>query len=404
MTYPHTTKSTNKSTKHLTRMAQLALPLAISLATNAQALSLDEAVELQIATPIGGLACTNLIDAGADLTGELANTICFSNTPQGGSIASTGGGSATPASMPGSGFSGDAESITSDSGNWSMFFTVENESLDRDASETESAFDSSLNSFVIGASYMPTVTSAYSLVLDVTQHDGDYEGGGDFALDTTGLHFLASFQTTDQFSIDVAATYEDVSAERQRNTNFTQLAANGGLLLSIDGTPDADYDYDQMGLALRGIYDFNAGSLNIATQFGFDWLNSDYGTYSEQGASGLELTFHDDEKKSLQAVLGIQGSYSMDTSFGAFIPQIDLTWRHEFKDDERDVNVSFVQDLNSIQFSYQTDELDSDFAELSLGGVFVFKNGTQAFITVQTLLAHEDYDSFMASAGLRIEL
>lgn len=397
MTYSHTSKQTKRSTSYLKRMALLALPLAVGLTTNVQALSLDEAVIQQLITDL--LPCRNLRDAGADFTGNLL-TICSRETPIQGVTSSSGGGAATPASMPGNRFSEDAESITSDSGNWSMFFTVENESLDRDASESESAFDSSLNSFVIGASYMPTITSAYSLVLDVTEQDGDYKGGGDFALDTTGLHFLASFQTTDQFSIDVAATYQDISAERQRVTNFTDTGASR----SYDGTPDADYGYDQIGLALRGTYDFNAGSLNIATQFGFDWLNSDYGTYSEQGSSGLELTFHDDEKKSLQAVLGIQGSYSMDTSFGAFIPQIDLTWRHEFKSDERDVNVSFVQDLNSIQFSYQTDELDSDFAELSVGGVFVFKNGTQAFITVQTLLAHEYYDSFMASAGLRIEL
>lgn len=397
MTYSHTSKSTNTPSNHLKRMTLLALPLAVSLATNVQALSLDEAVDEQL--KIERLPCIALRDAGSNFTGNLL-TICSRATAVLGVATSSGGSAATPVSMPGNGFSEGPESITSDSGNWSMFFTADNESLDRDASESEGAFDSSLNSFVIGASYMPTITSAYSLVLDVTEQDGDYEGGGDFALDTTGLRFLASFQTTDQFSIDIAASYEDVSAERQRVTNFTDL----GALMSIDGTPNADYGYDQIGLALRGIYDFNAGSLNIATQFGFDWLNSDYGTYSEQGTSGLALTFHDDEKKSLQAVLGIQGSYSMDTSFGAFIPQIDLTWRHEFKDDERDVNVSFVQDLNSIQFSYQTDELDSDFAELSLGGVFVFKNGTQAFVTVQTLLAHEDYDSFMASAGLRIEL
>ena len=92
------------------------------------------------------------------------------------------------------------------------------------------------------------------------------------------------------------------------------------------------------------------------------------------------------------------------TSFGAVIPQFGFTWRHEFDDDARDVNVSFVEDANATRFQYQTDTADSDFFEVSAGSVFVLKNGVQMFLHAQTLVAHDVYDSFAASAGLRIEL
>ncbi len=405
------TQSTITKPTYMFRL--LALPAAIALSSNTLALSLDEAVNQQLRTPLpseglGLTPCRQLLQSGADLTGNLLDTICSRAAPGGATPSSSGGGSATPVTLPSSSFSDTKQSSNSlseelvSTNNWQLFFTVENESLDRDASDTETAYDSDKTKFVLGTTYSPDTKSSYSLALSTAQHDGSYENGGGFEYETTAMHLIASFQASDNLYFDLSASYEDVSAEQERATTFDDIL-NGGSIFSLGSSPISDYSYDQTGFSIQGGYDINSGRLTLTPVLGIDWLSADYGTYTEQGDSGLELTFHDDEKDSLQAVVGLQTSYVMETGFGAFIPQLDLMWRNEFKDDSRDVNVSFAQDLNSTQFSYQTDELDSSFAELSAGGVFVFKGGTQAFINLQTLLAHEYFDSFVANAGLRLE-
>jgi len=397
---------------HLNRFSLAGMVLLAASTANGQAISLDQAVNNQLQVTTGGLGCSVLLANGANVTGALQD-ICARAVPAGATPSSAGGGSATPAAGPGANITfakqadKEAEDIAknkaSSGGNWGLFITAENESLERDASEFEGGFDADTNRFVMGIVYAPSTTAAYSFGLDLNSQDGDFNVGGDFSHDSTGYRFLASFNPSDKLSFQVAAAYDDISADRRRIARFTDIF-NDAEFFVFSGTPDASYDYDQLGLnALLG-YELSSGQFSLTSQFGLNWLSTDYGTYDERGDSGLELTFHNDDRKSFQGSIGLLGTYAVGTSYGAFIPQFNATWRHEFENDARDVSVSFVQDLNSVEFTYQTEAFDSDFIDLSAGGVFVFANGFQAFANVQTLLAHEYFSSVIVSAGLRWEL
>lgn len=393
------------------KLLSLALPALIFCLSDAQALSLDSAVNLQLGNEPGVGPCGRLLEAGANVTGQLAN-ICSRAVPVGSSPSSSGGGSATPTAIP-SADSGivdaakkagkDSQGYSASSDHWGVFITAENEALDRNASATEGGFDSSIDRVVLGGSYIASATTAISLAVNISEHSGDFERGGDFSFDSTGLRLLGSFKPSEKLSLQVAAAYDDVSATRQRLSHFEDRFENA-LVFERNGTPLADYSYEQLGVSLRAAYEFNFGRLSLSPSIGVDLSNSDYGRYQEQGASGLELTFHNDERKSTQSALGLQGNYVIGTGFGAVIPQFSAAWRHEFEGDARNVSVSFAGDTKATQFNYQTDALDTDFFELSAGSVFVFKKGTQAFINFQTMLSNDVYDSFIASAGLRLEL
>lgn len=402
-----------------TSHSSLSVPLALFLlscffAANVRAVSLDDAVNAQLENLPGVGPCGRLLNAGGVPTGNL-ETICARAVPVGSTPSSTGGGSATPAATPNVSSSvaddwretgGEAVSIA---GPWSLFLTAENESLDRKASGTEGAFDSGLNRVVVGGSFSPSTRAALSLALDMSQHEGDFRNGGDFSYDSRGLRLLGEFNPAPPFSLVVLGFYDDVSAERQRVARFDDSirvddSINEVSIFSVEGTPETGYDYGQLGMTIQGAYELTAGQLSVSPQLGLDWINSDYGTYNERGDSGLELTFHDDKRTSLQSALGLQATYAVGTSFGAVIPQLGFTWRHEFEDDARNVTVSFVEDANATRFQYQTDTSDSDFFEVSAGSVWVLKNGVQMFVHVQTLVAHQVYDSLTASAGVRVEL
>ncbi|MDH3230548.1 MAG: autotransporter outer membrane beta-barrel domain-containing protein, partial [Alphaproteobacteria bacterium] len=78
-------------------------------------------------------------------------------------------------------------------------------------------------------------------------------------------------------------------------------------------------------------------------------------------------------------------------------------WRHEFKDDQRTINVRFVQDLRADPqvFGFETEEPDRDFFEVGAGVSVAFDNGLQPFLSVRTLLGHDYFNSTTVSLGLR---
>ncbi len=399
----------NIPTHHVKLIARLIFSMVVFVMVDAQAISLDKAVNLQLENTPGGGPCARLLAAGASLTGNL-EIICARAVPVGSTPSATGGGSATPAAIPStdSGVLDAAQKsgkheFTASNRQWNLFLTAENESLDRRLTASEDGFDSSLDRIVLGSSYIASAASAISLALNMSKHDGDFHSGGDFSFDTKGIRLLGSFKPTEKLSLQLAAAYDTVAAKRQRMASFNDLF-NNAAIFSTSGTPLADYDYKQLGLNARVAYELNVGRLSFSPLVGIDWSNSAYDTYSEQGKSGLELRFHNDARKSLQTALGFQGAFAIGTSYGAFIPQFSAAWRHEFESVSRNVQVSFTEDIKAKKFNYQTDALDANFFELSAGSVFVFKKGTQAFINLQTLLANDIYDSFIVSAGLRFEL
>lgn len=382
-------------------------------ANNTTAQSLDEAINEQLA--LGPLPCAELLADVADntdrLTGGLLD-ICSAAVPAGSAGDSSGGGSASPISAPtimqsitnaAHGDKDKSNELISINKAWGIFFTAEAESLDRENSDFEQGYDSDRARFIFGTSYTASPTAVYSLALDINQHEGDYSSGGNFENDSKGLRFLSSFRPTKNTFLTVLGAYDSVSAKQERDTNFSYLF-NGASIFSTSGAANADYDYDQYGLSIDTGYEYQTGQYTLTPTAGIHWNRNDFSTHSETGNSGLELTFYDSEEESLQSIIGINLSASYGTGFGTFNPQFGLNWHHEFKDDRRTAEVSFTGDTLAERFTYETEEKDSDFFNVSAGFVLVFKGGLQGFANIQTLVGHDYYDSTIASLGLRYEL
>ncbi len=405
-----------KQSLKLTFTAGGILALLISSAVSAQ--SLNEAIYEQL--EFGAeLACTELTAGYSDpdnirFTGGLAD-ICGTAFPSGGVGGSSAeGGSATPSiSTPNimkkvtSTADSDHENNPNYVGltkNWGLFFTAEAETLDRDATELEGGYDSNRHRFIFGSTYRFSTKSAVSLAIDLNEHEGDYDNGdGEFDTSSQGLRLLGSFRPTNNTFINILAGYDDISTERTRTSSLSYLEV-GIPIASYSGAPTADYDYNQYAISIDGGYDFQTGKYTFTPTVGLSWSNIDYGTYSEAGNSGFELTYYDVEDESLQSTIGLITTTSFGTSFGAINPQLGIVWHHEFEDDQDRTEVSFTGDTFNKRFSYETDAPDSDFFNLSVGAVLLFKNGLQGFVNVQTLLGHEYYDNTIASLGLRYEL
>jgi uncharacterized protein YhjY with autotransporter beta-barrel domain len=398
----------NLSVKHLLPL----LPLAVS--TNAFSLSLEEAVNAQLA--LGPLPCAELLSGYADNTDRFSGgllDICSAAVPAGTVSNSSGGNSAvattTPAVMSNvvknihAGKNSSDEAITTKiNPDWSLFFTAEAEALDKEETDFSGAYDSDSFRVLAGVTYSANPAAVYSFAFDSTRQDGDYNSGGNFEHNSYGARLLASFRPTDQWFVSALTSVSSISADYQREGHFS-FDFNHASVFSTTGTPAADYEYDLYGINLETGYEYQTGRYTFSPSIGLQWQKTDYGTYSETGNSGLELTFYDRKQMSLQTTLGLTTTASFSTSFGAVNPQLGLAWHHELKD-QSNGEISFIGDSFNERFQYETDELDSNFLTISAGAVFVLKQGLQGFVNVQTMAGHDYYDSVIANLGFRLEL
>lgn len=397
------------------------LMVAILIPSAGYSQTLDFAVKNQLAN-VGGLQCFVLLDSGNailgdTLTGPLFN-ICNQpvTTPGGGPSFSTGGGAATPTTIPSivqqrlreargeenevepGGASADAVAVIGNG--LAIFVSGEFESLDREVTAFEDGYESNVWSATVGVDYWFTDWANAGLAIDLSHHDGDFESGGHFNSHSYGVLAFGSFLPTRQFFVQLAARYAHKTYDRDRLATFIQQEPppSGAITVFAAGQENADFDANQASVSALAGYDVPVGNVTISPRAGVDWYYIDFETYSETGNSGLELTFHDDNETSLQTRVGIRGS----ASFSLVVPHLSVDWMHEFENDRRDVQVSFVHDLRAKRFIYQTGALDPDWFEINAGVSFVSLNGSRLFANYRTIVGHSFYDSHAGTIGARI--
>lgn len=385
----------------------IACSLLACCAGNVAAISLDEQQVFLLEN-----ACTEFTNAGGAATGNLA-VLCGGG---GGAGTSSGGGSSTPQSAPGivekrlqsaRGEDGapvaeSADVVTALSSGKSLFFSVEAESLDRDITDFEDGFDSNIVRITLGGDRQFSDRFVAGVALTHSSHTGDIKtamfDGGHFDNDSTGLLIFGSYMPVEQGFVQGTIGYAAKDFDRTRIA-FFEMGATAG-----PGPASADYDADEFSAGILAGYDFSFENVTIGPRVALDWIRTEYDGYRESGNTGLELDFSDAEATSLQSRVGVAGSMTVNTSYGVVLPQASVNWVHEFDDDQRSETFSFVDDANSIPFSFENESPDRDFLEIAVGASKISPNGWMSFLQFRAIAGHEYLDSYLVAIGLRKEL
>jgi len=382
--------------------------------------SLDDAVTQQLRT-IDGVACDILRDGDPlnELYGGL-NDICRRTTGQSDTPGadSAGGGAGTPITIPrvltkrmekaqGEDEKAEADErepaeVALEFGRISIFLSGEYENLNREVTTFEDGYDSDKWQLTVGADIQPTAHSVLGIALVGSDQSGNFDGGGHFDVDSYGVLAFGSFMPIDKTFIQVSGGFFDRSNERKRVARFD---SDDVIPFSRTGRPDADFDANEFSAGILSGYDYSSGGATVGPRVGLNWAHTKIETYSEGGGdSGLELTFYDNDVTSLQSSIGLGGSVATSTDFGVVTMQGALDWKHEFDQDQRNIEVSFVDDTRAKRFTYQTEKPDRDFFELNAGVSVVLPKGMQGFVNFRTLLGHSYFDSYAGTIGMRIKL
>lgn len=248
------------------------------------------------------------------------------------------------------------------------------------------------------------------------------------------------YQFTDQFVTGLAVTYSNANANFQKSVNVSggktgEEGISGSLYSTyylddfyVDGIftytrrdydiernivipsqnlrrkAKADTESDQYAANLGFGYNLQMQGfdLNPFAQVSYTRLEID--SYDETGAGGLNLNVEDQDVESLESVLGARLAYAWSHAYGVLLPQFRAEWHHEFKENSRTINTSFVNDISGNQnvMQVRSDSPDRDFAIIGIGLSGVFQGGLQVYGSFETLLAQKATSSHKFTAGLRL--
>jgi outer membrane autotransporter protein len=222
--------------------------------------------------------------------------------------------------------------------------------------------------------------------------------------------------------IDGVVTFGELSYDVERilrypsgNTDPACQCTPQDRLLTSD--PDASH----YGLSFTAGGQVFAGSWLIQPSFVTSFRRYEIDGYAERDSlatSGMELRFGEQTVDSLQSVVALHFSRSINRSFGVLRPYFSVEWYHEFEDEQQILQAKYLQEddlavtnsalgfsasLNNCLSCFQVgSELpDENYGVVGAGLSFVFSNFKQLLFYYESLVGYDNLNSHSVTVNFR---
>lgn len=387
--------------------------LVISLPLPSQAQTLDQAILNQLGNDCAGLGGTGASIAGLSTA---LNSICGIpvGSPGGNSV---GGGTGSAQSLGATvqnrreaqlGSEGDHGKDQSNQGlslklgqGVGVFISANFEGLDRDVTTFADGFNSTVLGATLGGDFRFNDQAVAGAAFNFTNRDGNFDGGGTFSTNSYGVIFFGSFIPIPSFFIDLSVGYTGHNYLVARPVSFAEL----GTTVSIGGVASSNSSGDEASVRILAGHDHTYGNITVGPRIGLNYSNLNIDSYAESGGGGLALVYDEQQVHSLQSTIGVQGSMAVSTTYGIWVPQANAEFIHEFENNQRFINVRFLDDgrATPTKFSFQNDTPERNFFNLGLGTVLVLPNGIQPFADFRVMIGNDQFNNYAGTIGIRIE-
>lgn len=300
-----------------------------------------------------------------------------------------------------------------DGGNVNAFLSVDYQRENQKTTRYEAGHSSDLFNGTLGADYRFGSTAVAGAALKFEDLSGDFASGfGDFHARGRGAVLYGSWFPYQTLFIDVNAgiVSRDVDTRRIVGIRRVTIASPSappviGFFPSLTPVDSATHSREE-NAEIRTGYDFVAGRATFGPRAGVVVRRAELDGFTEHGSSPMRLSFDPQIEKSLQSSLGLQASAAFNTGAGVIVPQLNLDWLHESRDDQRFITARFADDLraNPSKLRFLNAAPDRDTFRMRLSTVAVFAHGVNAFWSVEGLAGHDYIDRYGLAMGIRVEL
>ncbi len=276
---------------------------------------------------------------------------------------------------------------------------------EKDASPTAPKFEADQFGLLAGLDYRFFDRAVGGIALAYGDSSVEFQPAGEGKLDSTSwaASLYGSVYAAKNFYFDAIVNVANVSYDAKRNITYV----DGLGLVSESARGDTD------GMTLSGGasfgYDFLIGGLTLSPTAGAFYVDATIDGFTEDGATGLNLVYEEQNFKSLTANLGLRFTYAWNVSWGVLLPHLRTDFIREFEDEVEVFGVRFAADPFDAGSNptppilVETDNPDRSYWRLAAGFSAQFKHGVSGYIEYQRLESYQLIDFQDVSVGLRFQ-
>jgi uncharacterized protein YhjY with autotransporter beta-barrel domain len=294
---------------------------------------------------------------------------------------------------------GGASADNNNNGRLSGFVSAMSYRSEQAETQTLASYHGEAAGGVMGLDYRFSDKTFAGIAGRYSKSNVDLHGNaGTLDADDMNLTFYSTYYPGQDWYLEGTVHYGKGKYDLTRRIDFNLSG------LSVNETAASSTNGSQFGASFGGGSEwvFKDGAVSQLTA-GLYYARSTIDAYTENGTNGVNLEINKQTIDSLQTRIGAQLNKAVGYSWGELIPQLNLTWIHEFMQDGEKIQASFASDPTNTQFAFTTDNKYPDYFTISLGVVAVWPGGFTAFIQTENYMLMDNFSQRIWSIGARME-
>jgi uncharacterized repeat protein (TIGR01451 family) len=205
-----------------------------------------------------------------------------------------------------------------------------------------------------------------------------------------------AYYLNDQVYWDTRLSYARLRLDQARRI---RIGLTG---FSLDETLNADTDARQFAVASSMGYHYSRGGWSLTPNGFVRYVRTDIDGFAESG-SEFAVRYGDQQVTSLVYGVGLQVNRVFSLSKGVLVPQFDLIWNRETRNDDTVIDARFVSADAGELFVLRPNESDRSYGSVALGLVYLMANGRQAYLQWRESIGLDGLDRSTVNFGARFE-
>ncbi|HZT86456.1 MAG TPA: autotransporter outer membrane beta-barrel domain-containing protein [Stellaceae bacterium] len=291
-------------------------------------------------------------------------------------------------------------------GRLGLFLTGIGQFGDRDTTANENGYSFDNAGFVGGADYFFTPRLVGGAAFSYTRANTNF--------DTSATSPAGQFLRGDNFQGNIYATYAATSA-----LYFNGIATIGGsdnfsrrvvvipsfspTMAAVNRAASGSFGGRNYAGSLGAGYNMPFGAWVVTPTARFQYTYARADSFTENGGSGVDLTYGSSHYNAAQSFIGGQVSYTMTTAWGPLLPTGHFQWAHQYNSGNTAVSVAYSNDpLFLSNFSMPGDRTDRDYFDVGIGLTLTPAPNRSLYLTYDAILglSHTTYNTL--TGGIRI--
>lgn len=288
-------------------------------------------------------------------------------------------------------------------GAWGMMLSAQTGETERFSTNREVGYDSDLDGVLGGPDYRFNDGLVVGLALGVTTDDASYENNaGKLETESRSLMVYSTYLLGDNAYIDGYIGFASLDFSSERDVSVDGEAADN---FGFSGQIDSDFDGDQTLLGVSIGYDWFRQNYSYGVNAALDYSKTEIDAFDEEGSTGLELEYPDQDSKSLTLTLGGNVARDLDMGWGTLTLNAGLAAVYQGENDSRSFDARLIvsPDVDTTTLTLETDSPDREYLLASLGLVAATSAGTQYFLNYERLESHDFLETWVVSLGFLAE-